>query len=268
MASPQLDEHHHDFFTAPHNVTTVFFTHTLSHPADSIPPSPTALAAAATLATLADGRPPVAYEDYEDDDEDDDYSGGISITSADLYEYTSASSMTDTYMTEQDVAEQQQQQQSTMAEFPSFPHPGPAFASDLPVPVPSYHIPSIQAPIPHLFSGHTSSSDPVLEPLPPIHQTHLTIEDNGSFMPITSFFHRISPVKTTVPGLDLVKPPHSVTQDQLQGDGLDPQGIDWFVRNVTRSHVRAKRAEWEAGQLSPSSHQTRKVCGPLMSDTP
>jgi hypothetical protein len=252
-----LDEHHH--LAAPPNVTTVSFTHTLSHPADgSRPPSPTAIAAATTLATLADGRPPASYEDYEDEDDDDDYSGGISITSADLHEYMSASSAMDTYMTEQDVAEQQQ---SIMAEFPSFPTP----ELPTPQPVPSYQIPSVQAPIPHVFLGHTSSSDPVLEPLAPtLQEAHLSIEDKGSFIPITSFFHRITPPKPTVPGLDLVQVPLSITRDDLQGDKLDPQGIDWYVRNVTRSYVRAIRAECEAAQLSASSHdvqkEVRQVC--------
>lgn len=266
MASPLslgLDSHH-DHSAALPNVTTVSFTHTLSHPADgSCPPSPTAIAAATTLTTLADGRPPASYENYEDEDDDDDYSGGISITSADLHEYMSASSALDTYMTEQDVAEQQQ---SIMADFPSFPLTGPATAPEPPQPVPSYQIPSVQAPIPHVFLGHTSSSDPVLEPLAPtMQEAHLSIEDKGSFIPITSFFHRITPPKPTVPGLDLVQVPLSITRDDLQGDRLDPQGIDWHVRNVTRSYVRAIRAECEAAQLSTSSHEVQKEVGQVRS---
>lgn len=260
MASPHapgLDEHHHHahhLFPAPPNVTTVSFTHTLSHPADaSYPPSPTALAAATTLATLADGRPAASYEDYEDDD-NDDYSGGISITPADLHEYTAASAMSDTHMTEQDMAEQQQ---SAMAESPF--EPATDSGITLP-PVPSYHIPTIQAPVSHPSSGHISSADSALEPLPPIIQTQFSIEDGAAFVPITSFFNRITPLKPAVPGLDLLEKPSSVTRDQLQGDSLDPQGIDWFIRNITRSQVRAKRAAYESGQLSPSPHRTRKVC--------
>ncbi|KAH4057369.1 hypothetical protein HBH98_048350 [Parastagonospora nodorum] len=269
MASPHapgLDEHHHHahhFFLAPPNVTTVSFTHTLSHPADAgYPPSLTALAAATTLATLADGRPPASYEDYEDDD-DDDHSGGISITPADLHEYTAASAMadthmtdthmTDTHMTEQDVAEQQQ---SLMAESPF----EPATESELPLPpVPSYHIPSIQAPFPQPSSGYTSSSDSIQEPLTPIVEDHFSIEDGAAFVPIASFFHRIAPAKPAVPGLDLLERPPSITRDQLQGDSVDPQGIDWFIRNITRSHVRAKRAAYQSAQLSPSPHQTPKA---------
>ncbi|KAH7408250.1 WD40-repeat-containing domain protein [Phaeosphaeria sp. MPI-PUGE-AT-0046c] len=273
MHAPGLDQHHqhhqhhhllhHDLY-APLNVTSLAFTHTLEHPADSSgPPSPTAIAAAATLAALADGRPlPTLAEhadDDNDDDDDDDDSGGIAITSTDLQQYTAASSAMNAYMTEQDIAEQLP---SIMAESPSHPPtiPAAAFPFDSYEPLPPHLFPSGFAPIPHIFSGHTSSSDLILEPLPPtLQEAHLSIEDNGSFAPITSFFHSITPPKPTVPGLDLITVPPSITRHQLEGDRFDSQGIDWAARNTTRSHMRAKRRGYEVARLPLSSHQVRNV---------
>jgi hypothetical protein len=253
MASPPapgLDEHLH---LAP-DAASVSFTHAPAHPAaHSCPPSPTAIAAATTLATLSDGRPlHASYPGYdEDEDEGDDYGGGIAITSADLHAHTAAAALADTYITEQAVAEQLA---SVM-----FPYSASTTVFDLAEPIPSHQMPSVLDPIPH-FSAHTSSSDPVLEPLPPtLQEAHLSIEDNRCFAPITSFFHRIAPARPTVPGLDLVDIPVTITHDQLQGDRFDLQGIDWNVRNTTRSYVRAKRAECESAQLLPKTYEVRKV---------
>jgi hypothetical protein len=264
MASPHHHHHHHAHSTtAPLSVTTVSFSHTLSHPADtSCPPSPTAIAAATTLATLADARPLPATSaqdehasshHYDDSDlDDDDDSGGISITPADLQEYISLSALADASMTEQDIVEQLE---SIMAQSPSHSHAIPAASSNS-----SYHIPSIFEPIPHFSIGHVSSSDLVLEPLPPtLQEAYLSVEDNGSFTPITSFFDRIAPQRPTVPGLDLVKVPAAITRDHLQGDRFDAQGIDWLVRNTSRAYVRARRAESEASQLPLKFHQLRRV---------
>ncbi|KAF2029997.1 WD40 repeat-like protein [Setomelanomma holmii] len=245
---PALDEHHH--FPAPPLSVPTTYTPALQHDEPthaSCPHSPTIIAAANTLATLADSRPDTTHDD-EDDFEDDDYSGGISITSADLLDYTSASSMADAHMTEEDVAEQLQ---SVVAQFQSFPHTA-STAFDPFEPLPSYHMPSIYMPIPHVFSGHSSSSDPSLEPPPTLQEAHLSIQDKGSFAPITSFFHYLTPGKPTVPGLDLIQVPESITRDDLQGDRYDAQGIDWAVRNTTRSYVRAKRYECESAKLPRS----------------
>jgi hypothetical protein len=218
-------------------------------------PSPTTIAAATTLATLAD-------RDDEVEEEDDDYSGGISITSADLHYYTSASSMADTHMTEEDFAEGLQ---SYMAQFDAFPHPGPHPSSFDPFePIPSYqmpsiHIPSLHMPIPAAFSGHISSSEHSLEPPPTLQEAHLSIQDKTSFAPVTSFFHYLAPEKPTVPGLDLIQVPTSIRRDDLRGDRYDAQGIDWTVRNTTRSHVRAKRFEYESEKLPRSLREVRKV---------
>jgi hypothetical protein len=199
------------------------------------------------------------HVDGDDDDDDDDESGGISITAADLQHYAAPSPPADTPMADHDAV---MQLQSVMAQLETFPHVGPAASFGPLEPLPSYQMPSILHPIPHVFSGPTSSSDAFLEPLPTLQEAHLSIEDNGSFAPITSFFHRIAPEKPTVPGLDLVHVPASIAREHLQGDRLDPQGIDWSIRNTTRSHVRAKRVECEGAKLSCSSHEVRKVCHP------
>jgi hypothetical protein len=248
-----------DHDAAPLAVTTTAFAHTLSHPADtSAPPSPSALAAATTLAALADDRPLPAlhathdYAHYYDVEDDDDSSGGISITSADLHEYTSGHPVADTYMTEQDVAEH----------LESMAPPPPLLQETLPgpfdalLPIPTFQMATALEP------GYTSSSESalywVLEPLPPtLQDAHLAIEDNGCFTDITAFFDRIAPQRPTVPGLDLVEVPAHITRDQLQGDRFDHQGIDWLVRNTTRSYVRAKRAEFEAARLSPRLNHVR-----------
>tara|TARA_R110002003_G_scaffold589_2_gene20558 strand:+ start:18389 stop:20353 length:1965 start_codon:yes stop_codon:yes gene_type:complete len=251
LLNPELDEHH---FAAPLSVTTALPTQTHAHahhePAHaSCPASPTAT----TLAALADSRPATALEDDDDFEDDGDYSGGISITSADLLDYTSAGSLTDTHMAEEEVAEQLQ---SAMAQFHAFPHTG-STAFDPFEPLPSYHMPSIHMPT--IFSGHMSSSDPSLEPPPTLQEAHLSIQDKGSFAPITSFFHYLTPEKPTVPGLDLIHVPDSITRDDLQGDRYDAQGIDWVVRNTTRSHVRSKRFECESAKLPRSLQEVRAV---------
>jgi hypothetical protein len=165
-------------------------------------------------------------------------------------------------MAEEDVA---LQLQSVMAQLESFPHAAPTPLFDPFESIPVYQMPSMHTPMPHIFSGHTSSSDPFLEPPPTLQEAHLSIEDNGSFAPITSFFHRIAPEKPTVPGLDLVQVPAHISRDQLQGDRFDLQGIDWSIRNTTRSQVRGKRVECEGAKLSCSSHEVRKVCSPPVS---
>ncbi|KAJ4336447.1 hypothetical protein N0V95_008608, partial [Ascochyta clinopodiicola] len=88
---------------------------------------------------------------------------------------------------------------------------------------------------------------------------HLSIRDKAQFVPITSFFHYLTPEKPTVPGLDLVHVPHVITQDDLQGDKYDFQGIDWTIRNTTRSSVRSRRRECEEERLSPTLKETRTV---------
>ncbi|KAF1912398.1 WD40-repeat-containing domain protein [Ampelomyces quisqualis] len=113
-----------------------------------------------------------------------------------------------------------------------------------------------------LAPGHTSSSDAalygVLHPLPPaLHDAHLAIDDHGAFTDIAAFFDRLAPRKPAVPGLDLVAVPASITRAQLQGDRFDHQGIDWLARSTTRSHVRAKRAEFEAARLARRLHHVR-----------
>ncbi|KAH7076458.1 WD40-repeat-containing domain protein [Paraphoma chrysanthemicola] len=159
-------------------------------------------------------------------------------------------------MAEEDVAEHLQ---SVMAQMHAFPHTG-STSYDPFEPAPSYHMPSMLMPT--IFSGHMSSSDPSLEPPPTLQEAHLSIQDKCSFAPITSFFHYLAPEKPTVPGLDLIQVPDSITRDDLQGDRYDAQGIDWVVRNTTRSHVRSKRYECESAKLPRSLQEVRAYIPP------
>ncbi|KAF2831360.1 WD40 repeat-like protein [Ophiobolus disseminans] len=225
-----------------------------THAAASSPPSPTTIAAATTLATLAGSAPPPGHGEHRDEDDHDDHGGGISITAADLHDYAAASALADAHMAEGDVAEQLQ---SVMDQLQSFPH-NMATPFDPFEPVPSYQMPGIYMPAPHVYSGYMSSSDPSLEPPPTLQEAHLNIQDRTSFLPITSFFYLIAPERPTVPGLDLVQVPEAITRDDLQGDAYDYQGIDWAVRNITRSHIRSRRVEYEASKLPPALRAVRK----------
>jgi hypothetical protein len=96
------------------------------------PHSPNALAAAVTLATLSDSRPPTSHGDYEEDvdadddadDHDDDYSGGISL--ADYQQFVQATPSMHNMEEEESVAAQMQtfiaQIQSSYAAYPTFAH--------------------------------------------------------------------------------------------------------------------------------------------------
>lgn len=257
----------------PLDVAAASLSLTLSHALDTVdptpsvsisyPPSPTAIAAASTLTALADSRPPTSSGEHETEaqitDDDDDDSGGISITSADLQDYTSASSLPDTPMTEND-----EQVQSVMAQLHAFPHAGLPSTHDPSEPLPSYQVPGIHMPVPSAFASHFSSSEPSLEPPPTLQEAHLSIQDKASFAPITSFFHYNTPEKPFVPGLSLVQVPESITREDLQGDRYDCQGIDWIVRNTTRSHIRARRVQYEIAKVPHSLLQVRKVLSTSM----
>jgi hypothetical protein len=92
-----------------------------------------------------------------------------------------------------------------------------------------------------------------------LQEAHLSIHDKASFEPITTFFHYFTPQKPTVPGLDLVQVPRSIARDDLRGDAYDCQGIDWSVRNTTRSAMRKKRFEYESEKLPRCMKEVRKV---------
>jgi len=242
VPAPALDEHHHSS-TAPHS-------HTQSGAS-----APTTFAAATALA-LAGSRPPTSQANYEDEDEeeDDDYGGGIPITPTGMGDYQIA----DTHMADEDTLELQ----VIADQLETFEYMAtPSFDPFEPIPsMPSYHIPSIQMPISHLHSGFTSSSDPSLEPPPTSQEVHLSIRDNHPFLPITSFFHSIAPERPTVPGLDLVQLPATITSDDLRGEQFDCHGIDWSVRKTKRSQVRARRVECESARAPVHLREIRKVC--------
>ncbi|KAH6638272.1 WD40-repeat-containing domain protein [Boeremia exigua] len=258
MASPPAALPHPDdglHLAAPNNVT-------LSYAADA-PPAPDAgtgpgapasfsvLAAAATLATLSDSRPPTSHGD--DAVSDDDDGGGISL--ADFSAPPPAPLLAST------LSPGAIHMHAIMAQLQYDAVPPPA--SDMT----SFHINNVHLPPPPSYLAHLSSSEPSLEPLPAWPEAYLSIKDKSQFVPITSFFHYLTPEKTTVPGLDLVQVPDTITRDDLQGDKYDFQGIDWSVRNTTRSSVRAKRRECEQERLSPSLRETRTQWTPPVPNT-
>lgn len=223
----------------------------------SSPPSPTTMAAALTLEALSSSRPPT-IDDDGDEFEDDDDGGGVSITSADLHHFTAANSLSDTHMADDDV---------TAAFMSAIDHiyPDPFTSAEaleplqLPTSYPPFHIPNLHIPPPPIFSSHLSSSEQSLEPPPTLQEAHLSIQDKASFAPITSFFHLLAPGKRTVPGLDLIQLPDSITRDDLQGDRYDYQGIDWRVRDTTREQIRAKRENYEKTKVPRSVLDARRV---------
>ncbi|CAO2656829.1 Nn.00g056320.m01.CDS01 [Neocucurbitaria sp. VM-36] len=235
--------------------------------AASCPPSPTTVAAAVTLATLSDSRPSTSHGQDDDDDDDDDAdldghhdSGGISLV--DLQQYVDDTTPS-TYNMEEGE-EVMVLPQSVMAQFPAGPHLVPMSALDMLDPLDPYHMSSLHVlPGPPVFMSHMSSSEHLLEPPPTLQEASLNIQDKGSFFPLTSFFHQLTlrrpeVQKHTVPGLDLIQVPKSITRDDLQGDSYDCQGIDWSVRNTTRLNVRAKRVEVESAKLFRSPKEVRK----------
>lgn len=210
--------------------------------------SSSTLAATTTLATLSDSRPPTSHG--EDAVSDDDEGGGISL--ADLTEPPPASPT----LLANTLGSAGIHLQAAMAHFQSFAHDTiPPPTSDMT----SFHINNVHLPPPPPYLGHLSSSEPSLEPLPTWPEAYLSIKDKSQFVPITSFFHYLTPERSAVPGLDLVQVPNVITRDDLQGDKYDYQGIDWSVRNTTRSSVRSKRRECEQERLSPSLRETRTV---------
>lgn len=214
-----------------------------------------AIAPATTLATPADSTPALALDDYEGEGEGEheNHSGALSIASADVHDYAALTSLADSHSEEDELMEQ-------LGLVMDHSHVL-SVSYDPSEPIPTHQLPSMQLPLPHLYtSGHMSSYDPSLEPPPFLEEAHLNLPDRTSFAPITSFFHSIAPERPTVPGLDLVQVPDSITRDDLCGDRCDSQGIDWTVRNTTRSHVRAKRVDYESAKLPHSLQRVRAVC--------
>lgn len=239
MASPHLPlaelavaatdhDYHHDYH------------HNLNHPA-----------------APADSRPPTSYAD-DAADSDDDPSGGVSL--ADFQHFMDAAPPAHA-LDEHSVTAQLQ---SFVAQFQLLPHVHAALPAALDVfePALPYHVSNVHVPPHPVLMSHLSSSDPSLEPPPTLQEAHLSILDKASFMPITSFFHRIAPQRPTVPGLDLVQVPTAITRHDLHGDQYDCQGIDWTARNTTRSAVRAKRVEYENDRLCRNLKDVRKVSLP------
>jgi hypothetical protein len=213
---------------------------------------PTAVAAAfSTLATLSDR--PASHGGHEEEVEDHDDSGGISL--ADYQQFMDAMPEPQPMQEEQDTTSVSAQMQALQQTFMAQMHtswathhfePSTSTSTSTSAGLVDY---TAHVTAPGFMSHHLSSSDPSLEPPPAFHEFHLSVPDKGSFTAISTFFHHITPAKPTVPGLDLVQVPTSITRDDLQGDRYDCQGIDWSVRNTTRSAVRKKRFEYERAKL-------------------
>lgn len=260
MASPLLSVPDEQSSSSPHNHPQV------PPPPDfTFSPSPTLIAAATTLAALSDDRPPTAAEEYDNEDlDDDDYTGGISLTATDFQDQpvdmsfslvSEQPEMTEPFDQDAVVA----QIQSAIAQYPSFS----SFASTAVFELSdSTTYPVFQPPLPAISSSHSSNYDPSLEPPPAYHQALLSIQDNASFAPITSFFHYLIPGKRTVPGLDLVVVPDSITREDLQGDKYDWQGIDWVARKTTRAEVRRKRVDYESKKIPQKLKDIRRHISP------
>jgi hypothetical protein len=234
----------------PNNVTLSYSTAAHETGTGTGADSFTALAATATLATLSDSRPPTSHGE---DAVVSEPAEGLSL--ADL---AAPPPPAPPQLLAGTQGAAGLHMQAVMAHFQSFAHDSiPPPTSDMT----SFHVGNVHLPLPPppLYLGHLSSSEPSLEPLPTWPDAYLSIKDKSQFVPITSFFHYLTPEKSTVPGLDLVQVPDAITREHLQGDKYDYQGIDWSARNTTRSLVRSKRRECEQERLSPGARETRTV---------
>ncbi|KAF2847870.1 hypothetical protein T440DRAFT_557110 [Plenodomus tracheiphilus IPT5] len=266
MASPSLsvhdhhDHHDHDPPAPPSDTAT-----TLAHTHSLLPSSPNAIAAAVTLATLLDSRPSTSYgQDHADVmDDDDDYSGGVSLVDMQQFMEESLPGMP-TAQEEDPITALMTQQIAPwfhLTPLPAFPDTTLDML-DLIEPSIPYHVSNVHVPPHPPFISHLLSSESSLEPPPILHDYANCVHDKAAFLPITSFFHRVAPQRPTVPGLDLQELPTSITRHDLQGDSLDCQGIDWTVRNTTRSAMRAKRVEYETERLGSFERAIRRANPP------
>lgn len=227
-----------------------------------------------TLATLSDNSPPPSHgdpdhgqdqdqdHDLDDNDDDDDDNGGVSL--ADYQHFMEA--MPATHETDGEEEEQDEAWASLDSPMQQLLSQAPAYLAlhphlEILVSSTSQHNTSTTLmPAPPVYMSHLSSGDPALEPPPTLNEPHLSIQDKDAFCPITSYFqHHFDPTKAIVPGLDFIQVPKAITQDDLQCDRYDYQGIDWEIRKTMRSAVREARFEFESGKLSPRLRQVRKV---------
>lgn len=203
----------------------------------SQPPSPNGISAAAILATLSDSRPPTSHA--EDILSDDDEPGGVSL--AGHVESAGAPEVPFALHHDLDIpgfVAQMSMEQSLHAAAID------ALTMDVEqLPTPSFSAGFIPTLEPHLdtFSAH--------QDLPPItYEEHLSIRDTTAFVDITSFLEYYQLPKGLWPSLDLINPPETIHQEDLNGEKLDFQGIDWTERS-SRSNIRAIREEHERRRI-------------------
>lgn len=258
-------------------------TQTVQTSADT--PSPHDLSAAAILATLADSRPPTSHgieeEELEDDDndnddgdgdgdDDDDQAGGIlladesqGIVTAIPYTMTapahvSYSTISDAMHSsgnylyyEMDPSSYDALDQHAAALESLSMEPLQAFSSTAPSSIPE-QLMALAPMNQHELDVETS-----------IYDEHPSVQNKETFLDITTFFrHFVAPRKPIAPGLDEIQLPDAITQDSLQGDRYDFQGIDWTSRHSTRASVRESREVFETARMQPKLREVRQVCRP------
>ncbi|RYO30946.1 hypothetical protein AA0111_g5254 [Alternaria arborescens] len=258
-------------WSAPHSTTPHLTTPpSQSHPDyGDWPHSPSALAAAVTLATLSDGRP--ADDDGDDDDEvedDDDDGGGISLEDYQQFMETMPGPHG---AGEGDIDDEDPSldEGGTIEDMfgpihPSYITYNAIDMFDQTSSIPHHlHTSTTYIAAPMAIGAQTIhlpyGADPLLEPPPTLNEPHLSIQDRAAFCPITSYFHRFfGHFKPVVPGLDLVQVPDFISREDLKGDEYDYQGIDWTKRNTTRAAVRKARSQHERQRVLHSVKAVRK----------
>ncbi|KAH6879096.1 WD40-repeat-containing domain protein [Alternaria rosae] len=251
----------HDW-TAPHS-TTHPTTPPHANPAHGDwPHSPNALAAAVTLATLSDNRPP---GDDEDDIDDDDDGGGISLE--DYQHYMEAMPESHQAGANSDDEDPSLDEGGTIEDMFGFGPVHPSYVTYTALDmfpgssIPQHHTSTTHFIAPVTIVGNLPyGTDLLLEPPPTLNEPHLSIQDRAAFCPITSYFHRFYGQwkPGVVPGLDLVQVPEFITREDLKGDEYDYQGIDWTARKTTRAAVRRARSQHERQRVPHSVKQVRK----------
>jgi hypothetical protein len=252
-------------WTASFDSTTHPTTPLHAHPAHGDwPHSPSALAAAVTLATLSDNIPPADDEDEIDQDDD---GGGISLV--DYQQFMEA--MPESHQADGEPGDDEDpslDEGGTIEDLFGFGPIHPSYVTynawDMfeTSSIPQHHTSTTHFIAPVSMAGNLPyGTDLLLEPPPTLNEPHLSIQDRAAFCPITSYFHRFYGQwkPGVVPGLDLVQVPDFIAREDLKGDEYDYQGIDWTSRKTTRAEVRKARSQHERQRVPHSVKEVRKV---------
>ncbi|KAF2281303.1 uncharacterized protein EI97DRAFT_438673 [Westerdykella ornata] len=128
------------------------------------------------------------------------------------------------------------------------------------VPIVAAHDPSVD------FSGIESSPVSLHNPPPAFtisygefggSDEYLEVLNKDRFLQLNDFYmnflQRGSQIKIPIDGAPAV-----ITRADLNGDACDWQGIDWHMRRLKRSYVRAARAEFQTSLMPPALREVRK----------